>query len=89
MAVLEGDVGVTSSEDFPITRAGQHRRAVLNGDGSQKMYQHFQSRGHTASDMRFLAMEQVFGDDFILAAKETFWIDKLQMIRKGLNSNRT
>ena len=38
---------------------------------------------------QFLAIEEVFGDDFILAARETFWIDKLQTIRKGLNSNRT
>ena len=84
-----GQQGVGKTTQNLMARAGQHRRAVLNGDGSQKMYQHFQSRGHTTSDMRFLAIEQVFGDDFILAARETFWIDKLQTIRKGLNSNRT
>ena len=84
-----GQQGVGKTTQSLMVRAGQHRRAVLNGDSSQKMYQHFQTRGHSETDMRFIAIEQVFGDEYILAARETFWIDKLQTIRKGLNTNRT
>ena len=84
-----GQQGVGKTKQTLMARGGQHRRAVMNGDTSQKMYQHFQMNGHCVGDMRFLAIEEVFGDEFILAARETFWIDKLQTIRKGLNSNRT
>ena len=81
--------GVGKTKQNLMARGGQHWRAVINGDMSQKMYQHFQMNGHSVGDMKFLAIEEVFGDDFILAARETYWIDKLHTIRRGLNSNRT
>ena len=86
--MIYGQQVVGKTKQTLISRGGQHRRAVMNGDTSQKMYQHFQMNGHCVGDMRFLAIEEVFDDEFILAGCETFWIDKLQTIRKGLNSNR-
>ena len=69
-------------------RGGQHRRAVVKGTEknahSAKMYEHFQQRGHSVSDMRFIAIEAVQGrfnnDEDTLAVRERVWIDKLQTI---------
>ena len=54
-----------------------------------KMYEHFESRGHSAKDMKFFAIEEVSGDEFVLGARETYWIDKLHTVMKGLNTYRT
>ena len=77
-------------------RGGQHRRSVENGTNQSnhtKMYEHFRQRGHSSSDMRFMAIEAVQGrfrgDEDTLAARELVWIDRLQTIDKGLNTYRT
>ena len=79
-------------------RGGQHRRAVergtdKNSHGVAKMYEHFQQKGHSAADMRFIAIEAVQGrfknDEETLSARERFWIDKLQTVRYGLNTYHT
>ena len=78
-------------------RGGQHRRAVVKGTEknahSAKMYEHFQQRGHSVSDMRFIAIEAVQGrfknDEDTLAVRERVWIDKLQTINYGLNTYHT
>jgi len=50
-----------------------------------KMYEHFQQRGHTVSDMRFFAIEAVQGrfknDEDTLSVRERVWIDRLQTIQ--------
>ena len=56
---------------------------------NNKLYQHFTSMGRDHTDMLVYAIEVVHGDDFVLAARERYYIDKLQTIYKGLNSNRT
>ena len=77
------------------SRGGQHRRAVEKGFDKKKnvnvakMYEHFESRGHSAKDMKFFAIEEVSGDEFVLGARETYWIDKLNTVMKGLNTYRT
>ena len=53
------------------------------------MYEHFERRGHSAKDMKFFAIEEVSGDEFVLGARETYWIDKLHTVMKGLNTYRT
>ena len=78
-------------------RGGQHRRAVDKGTEKNahtaKMYEHFQQRGHSAADMRFIAIEVVQGrfknDEDTLSARERVWIDKLQTITHGLNTYHT
>ena len=78
-------------------RGGQHRRAVVKGTDKNahtaKMYEHFQQRGHTVSDMRFIAIEAVQGrfknDEETLSTRERFWIDRLQTISSGLNTYHT
>ena len=58
-----------------------------------KMYEHFQQRGHSCSDMRFIAIEVVQGrfenDEDTLSTRERYWIDKLQTITNGLNTYHT
>ena len=58
-----------------------------------KMYEHFQQRGHTVQDMRFIAIEAVQGrfknDEETLSTRERFWIDRLQTISSGLNTYHT
>ena len=69
-------------------RGGQHRRAVEKGTEknthSAKMYEHFQQRGHSVTDMKFIAIEVVQGrfenDEDTLSTRERYWIDKLQTI---------
>ena len=78
-------------------RGGQHRRAVDKGteknSHTAKMYEHFQKRGHSVSDMRFFAIEAVQGrfknDEDTLSVRERVWIDRLQTINYGLNTYHT
>ena len=57
------------------------------------MYGHFRQRGHSVSDMRFIAIEAVQGrfnnDEDTLAVRERVWIDRLQTINYGLNTYHT
>ena len=76
-------------------RGGEHRRGVEKGTekNSAKMYEHFQQRGHSVSDMKFIAIEVVQGrfenDEDTLSTRERFWIDKLQTVNNGLNTYHT
>ena len=53
------------------------------------MYAHFSSNGHSARDLQIYGIEQVFGDGFTLQARERYWINKMDSVRKGLNTYRT
>ena len=55
------------------------------------LYKHFQSNGHWTSeeDFQYFGIEVVCGDIFILRQREQYWIQQLQTIYKGLNSNRS
>ena len=74
-----------------MNRGRQHIQALesLTNNKDTKFYRHFSTAGHTHADMSFLAIEKVHGDEFVLATRERFWIDKMQTISKGLNSYRT
>ena len=72
-------------------RGRQHIQAVesLCLTQNNKLYTHFTTRGHNHSDMLFFVIERVQGDDFVLASRERFHMDRFQTIYKGLNTNRT
>jgi hypothetical protein len=45
---------------------------------------------HSISDMFFFAIEKVVKEDpFVVGARERFYIDKMDVLRKGINKNRT
>ena len=69
------------------SRIDQHRANLTSG--TSPLYKHFQTNGHKESDFQFWGLEHVKGDVFILRVRERFWIDKFQVIEKGLNHNRT
>ena len=56
---------------------------------SGKMYEHFTTHGHSSRDMLLFAIEAVHGDVMTTAVRERFWIQQLDTVRKGLNSNKT
>lgn len=74
-----------------MSRGRQHIQAVesLTRTKDNKLYKHFSSTGRSHADMIIYAIETIHGDDFVLAARERFWIDKLQTTYKGLNTYRT
>ena len=49
---------------------------------------HFNSPGHSSSDMRFLPFEIVAGDATLLASREEFWIKKKQTFHTGINRQK-
>ena len=79
-----------------MDRGRQHIQAVqalqadpTNVDKASKLYRHFATNGHSHADMLIFGIEKVHGDAFVLAARERYYIDKLETIYRGLNSNRT
>ena len=75
-------------------RGREHILAIdkCNFEGSSrscKMYEHFTSNGHTSRDMLIFAIEAVHGDVMTTTVRERFWIQELNTIRRGLNSNKT
>ena len=72
-----------------MDRGRQHIQLAQSRTHPNKLYQHFSTNGHTHADMLIFGIERVHGDDFVLAARERYYIDKFQTIYKGLNSNRT
>ena len=68
-------------------RMNQHRYDII--DKTNTLGEHFSSRGHSLSDFHFIAIEQVFGDEFIVGERERYWINKLKAIQHGLNKYRT
>ena len=64
----------------------EKRRIEGEDRSTPKMYKHFTTNGHSSQDMLMYAIEQVFGDNFTLEARERHYITKLDTVRKGLNS---
>ena len=50
---------------------------------------HFEKKGHSSHNFVCFAIEKVVGDEFVLAARERFYIDKLDVISRGMNTHRT
>ena len=76
------------------TRGRQHVNAIdmkdENGNHvhNNKLYEHFRKPGHSHRNMRIFALEQVFGDENILKAREDHWIQRCNTVHKGLNTYR-
>lgn len=83
-------------------RANQHRRAVelalidrKNGKQGKDtnmspVAQHFSQGNHSEADMFFFAFEHVISSDpLVIGTRERFYIDKMQVVHKGINNNRT
>jgi len=65
----------------------QHRNSI--GTSKSRVALHFESRGHSSHNFECFAIEKVFGNGFVLAARERYYIDKLDVVAKGMNANRT
>ena len=79
-----------------MDRGRQHIQAVqalhadpTNIENARKLYRHFATNGHSHADMKIFAIEKVHGDAFVLAARERYYMDKMETVYRGLNSNRT
>ena len=55
---------------------------------NNKLYEHFRMKGHSHRNMRILVLEEVFGDENIVKAREEHWIQRCNTVQNGLNSNR-
>ena len=65
-----------------------HRSAI--GKSGSALARHFEAAGHSLSDFSAFAIEIVVGGDvFTLGARERMWIDRLDTISRGINTNRT
>jgi len=85
------------------TRVTQHQNSVRAADRSKNntekekkdiktgpVAEHFTQKNHTMSDMLFFAFEKVQNEDpFIVGARERYYIDKMEVLERGINKNRT
>ena len=53
---------------------------------SNKLYEHFRKPGHSHCNMKIFVLEQCFGDENILKAREDYWIQRCNTVHKGLNT---
>ena len=76
-----------------MNRGREHINAVdkgnFEGSSSGKMYQHFTTNNHSSRDMMIFGIEVVHGDSVITTVRERYWMQKLDTIHRGLNSNLT
>ena len=80
---------VGTSKHTAQTRLSQHAGYIRNKNLSQPTGRHFNSRGHTLSDMSFVILEKVMSDDVLLREeRESHYIRIFNTKYKGLN-NRT
>ena len=67
-------------------RFAEHRGYVNNGDESQATGEHFNSPGHSLSDMTITILEKVkSNDDLYRKEREKYFIRKFNTFYKGLN----
>ena len=64
-------------------------RSKINCSADTKLASHFRSRGHSLHHFLAFPIEKVSGDVFTILARERYWIDRLDVISRGLNTNRT
>ena len=69
-------------------RFANHRGYVTNKDFSQATGRHFNSRGHSISDMTVVIVEKVFSEDRLLREeRESHFIREFNSKFKGLNTD--
>ena len=70
------------------SRMDAHRSAI-NGNSDTAVSKHFRLPGHKLHHFVAFPIEIVTGNPFIIGARERYWINKLDVISRGLNCNRT
>ena len=65
----------------------QHWNSI--GTSKSVLALHFESRGHSSHNFECFGIEKVYGDGFTLAARERYYIDKMDVVDGGINANRT
>ena len=66
-----------------------HRSDLSTGKVFKAVANHFNEPGHKLSDMRFLPFEVVQSNDpMVLAARETYWIEKKELLEFGINRRK-
>ncbi len=69
-------------------RLDELKQMLLNRKNEGPVGEHFAQKNHSILDMFFFAIEKVVKDDpFIVGARERFYIDKMDVLRKGINKN--
>ena len=62
---------------------------MTTGKNFKAVAQHFSLPGHKISHMRFLPFEVVnSGDPMELASRESYWIEKKQLLEFGMNRQK-
>jgi len=69
-------------------RMDAHRTAI-RGSSDTTVAAHFKLPGHKFHHFFAFPIELVTGDPFTIGARERYWINKLDVISRGINCNRT
>ena len=78
---------VKSWREFTV-RMGEHRKYVNNKMMNEATGEHFNSRGHNISHMKFTILEKVYNQDkMFLREREKMWIRKFNSKHLGINKN--
>ena len=65
-------------------------RSAIRGCSDTTVARHFNLPGHDLHHFFAFPIEVVpGGDPFVIGARERHWINKLDVIARGINSNRT
>ena len=68
------------------TRLSQHAGYIRNKNLSQPTGKHFNSRGHSLTDLSFVILERVMSDDILLREeRESHYIRTFNTKYKGMN----
>ena len=73
------------------SRMDAHRSAIRVSSSSTEttVAAHFRQPGHKLHHFLSFPIEIVTGDSFTIGVRERYWINRLDVISKGLNKNRT
>ena len=67
-------------------RFSEHKGYVVNNKLTKATGEHFNSKGHKASDMRVTVLEKIFSlDPAVRKEREKYYISKMNTRYKGLN----
>ena len=81
-------VGMVGASRPCRNRCTEHRGAVRNNTDTG-VGRHFNLPGHSLEDLTFLPFEKVKHlDPFVIEARESYWIQKYEVLDKGLNKKK-
>ena len=86
---LGSDQYTGKTENMASSRFNNHKSDVNLGKISKGVSEHFNSPGHSASDMRFLPFEKINSNDpTLLRSREEYWIEKKKNLEFGINRQK-